>query len=389
MHEALKPLRRLEAKAREGHVATMKQYSWQADVAKAARDEALKRSKKGGEPVAPPDEIEKPRERRYLINDTSYEKLGEVLADNPHGTLAFRDELVSLLRTLDREEYCAARGFFLTAWSGTASYTFDRIMRGKTHIERACLSLIGSTQPSMIGEYVGKANRGGASDDGMLQRFSLAVWPDPSGTWKEIDQFPDNRARDTAWETFTRLDALTASDVGAEREEYDDIPFLRLSEAASGYFKDWRVDLETKLRSGEHGEALESHLAKYRKMVPALALINHLADGGTGPISETAMVRALGFSVYLQSHAVRLYGAKQADEVATAKAILKHVRRGALADGFTSRDVMRPCWSGLTDLERVKRGLGLLAELGWLRPATAQTGGRPTTGYWINPKVRS
>jgi hypothetical protein len=65
------------------------------------------------------------------------------LADNPNGTLAFRDELVSLLKTLDREEHIAAREFFLTAWNGTSGYTFDRIMRGKTHIEAACLSLLG------------------------------------------------------------------------------------------------------------------------------------------------------------------------------------------------------------------------------------------------------
>jgi Protein of unknown function (DUF3987) len=50
----------------------------------------------------------KPRAKRYLVNDTTYEALGVILADNPQGVLAFRDELVSLLKTLDREESCAA-----------------------------------------------------------------------------------------------------------------------------------------------------------------------------------------------------------------------------------------------------------------------------------------
>jgi hypothetical protein len=59
-----------------------------------------------------------PAERRYITNDTTYEKLGEILAQNPNGVLAHRDELVSLLKTLDREEFAAARGFFLTAWGG-------------------------------------------------------------------------------------------------------------------------------------------------------------------------------------------------------------------------------------------------------------------------------
>jgi hypothetical protein len=41
---------------------------------------------------------------------------------------------VSLLNTLDREEFAAARGFFLTAWNGKDRYTFDRIMRVTEHI---------------------------------------------------------------------------------------------------------------------------------------------------------------------------------------------------------------------------------------------------------------
>jgi Protein of unknown function (DUF3987) len=83
--------------------------------------------------------------------------------------LAHRDELVSLLKTLDREEYAAARGFFLTAWNGTTPYKFDRIGRGKVHIEGACLSLIGSTQPGKLAEYVRRAVGGGSGDDGLIQ----------------------------------------------------------------------------------------------------------------------------------------------------------------------------------------------------------------------------
>jgi hypothetical protein len=69
------------------------------------------------------------------------------------GVLGFRDELISLLNTLDREEFAAARGFFLSAWNGTGGYTFDGIVRGTTHIDAACLSLLGSTQPARISEY--------------------------------------------------------------------------------------------------------------------------------------------------------------------------------------------------------------------------------------------
>ena len=73
---------------------------------------------------------EEPQAKRYITSDRTYEALGELLVADPNGILVFRDELVSLLKTLDREEYTAARGFFLSAWSGKQPYTFDRIIRG-------------------------------------------------------------------------------------------------------------------------------------------------------------------------------------------------------------------------------------------------------------------
>jgi hypothetical protein len=149
-----------------------------------------------------------PTERRYVTNDTSYEKLGEILAENPNGVLAHRDERVSLLKTLDREEFAAARGFFLTAWNGKDRYTFDRIMRGRTHIEAACVSLLGSTQPGRLAEYVRRAVSGGAGDDGLIQRFGLLVWPDQSPAWENIDRYPNSAARDAAWGCFVGFDSL-------------------------------------------------------------------------------------------------------------------------------------------------------------------------------------
>jgi hypothetical protein len=58
--------------------------------------------------------------QRYMVNDTTYEALGEILA-HPNGVPAFRDELVSLLKYLDNENNASARGFFLSAWRGLIS----------------------------------------------------------------------------------------------------------------------------------------------------------------------------------------------------------------------------------------------------------------------------
>ena len=330
---------------------------------------------------------EEPSARRYVVNDATYEALGVILADNPNGTLAFRDELVSLLKNLDREEQVSARGFFLTAWNGTSGYTFDRIIRGKTHIETVCLSLLGSTQPGRLAEYMRGALTGGAGDDGMVQRFSLLVWPDQNPSWENTDRYPASEPRAAAWQAFRRLDELTADAAGAATDEFAPVPYLRFDEDAQGVFNEWRQALEMRLRSDDLMPALESHLAKYRKLVPALALINHLADGGTGAISETAILRAVAFAEYLETHAKRAYAAGSEVATAAAKAILKRIRNSDLADGFTARDIYRNHWADLSDRNRPQAGLDLLNDFDWLRGEKRETGGRTSVVYRVNPRA--
>src|SRR5262249_36417423 len=146
---------------------------------------------------------------------------------------------------------------------------------------------------------------------------------------------------------------------------------------AHGLFLEWRIDLERELRSDTLHPALASHFAKYRKVVPTLALINHLADVGGGPISMEAMTRALGMVTYLKSHAERAYGAGIVAETVAAKAILKHIRKGDLRDGFSARDIYRPSWSNLSDREQVQTGLNLLCDYGWIAAVDKRTTSGP------------
>jgi Protein of unknown function (DUF3987) len=396
MAEALKPLHRLEAEARKSNDEARRAYAVSLEAHKLKKEMARTKAKqslgRGADTVEvlSLDVPEAPKDRRYIANDCTYEALGEILANNPNGVLAFRDELVSLPKTLDREEYAAARGFFLSAWSGTGGYTFDRIIRGHTHIEAACVSLLGSTQPGRLAEYVRRAVSGGAADDGLIQRFGLLVWPDGSPEWTKIDRYPDSVARHAAWSTFQRLDKLTADEIGADRDQFEVIPFLRFDDEAQEIFDEWRMKLEGRLRSTDLHPALESHLAKYRKLVPSLALICALADGGTRAIDGAAVLRALAFADYLESHARRCYAAGSEPETAAAKAILSRIRKGDLADGFTCRDVHRRGWSNLSEPDQVQSGLNLLVDCDWLAAepsALGSAGGRPKTVYRINPKA--
>lgn len=392
MAEAMKPISRLDMQARELNDAAAKAYVLETEMCKLAKEDAatkvraaLKNGNQTSAAALAVNEPNEPKARRYVVNDCTYEALGAIMADNPNGVLAFRDELVSLLKTLDREDSASARGFFLSAWNGTGGYTFDRIIRGRTHVDAACLSLLGSTQPGRIAEYIRRAS-GGAGDDGLIQRFGLLVWPDQSPEWRNVDRYPDSEARAAAFDVFQRLDTLDPDAIGCERDAFDTMPFIRFDNTAQGLFEEWRAGLESRLRSNDLSPALESHLAKYRKLVPGLALIGHATDTGGGPIGETALIRALAFTEYLETHARRAYGAANEAEATTAKAILVRIRRGDLTDSFSARDIYRREWANLSDREHVQAGLDLLVDLDWLAQLTTPTGGRSRVAYSINPR---
>ena len=268
MMEALKPLHHLEAEAAKAHAEAL--VAHQAALAdfklhKSVKESVLKEELKkkiaekvvslGGvsslkdmikeaqrrNPVGLGAGPEEPKAVRYRTNNSSYEAIGALLVSNPAGLLVERDELVSLLKHLDREEQCVAIGFDLSGWSGTQPYTFDRITRGHIHVEAVCIGVLGNTQPSKIAEYVRRANADGAGGDGLIQRFGLLVWPDEPADWENVDEYPDSAKRDVVWGISSGYPKLTengALQLGAMKGPYDKIPFVRFDEGAAAEFLD-------------------------------------------------------------------------------------------------------------------------------------------------------
>ena len=70
-----------------------------------------------------------PTRRRYVVNDLTYEKLGEILAENPHGVLSVRDEMRGLFLNLAREESAPARAFYLQQKWIEALRAFNEVAR--------------------------------------------------------------------------------------------------------------------------------------------------------------------------------------------------------------------------------------------------------------------
>jgi Protein of unknown function (DUF3987) len=175
---ALKPLDRLIAKALEAHTAAQADYETEKVVFDAHK-----------EAISDPASIAKalrthgeqapkaPTLRRYKTNDSTVEKLGELLRENPAGLLVVRDELVGLIATWEREGREGERAFFLEAWNGNQSFDTDRIGRGHISIPNLCTSIFGGIQPDKMTVYLEQAAHA-LANDGMLQRFQMLVYPD-------------------------------------------------------------------------------------------------------------------------------------------------------------------------------------------------------------------
>lgn len=397
LSQVLKPLDRLEATAGELHAELMRDFRTRQRLAemsvKDAEKKAQKAIEKGNEETArhlleqaQDDDMQEPPLRRYRVNDTSMEALGETLMDNPTGVLVYRDELHGLLKQMDKEGQEGARAFYLQGFDGDQPYVFDRIGRGRNRrVEAVCVAMLGGIQPGKLQAYIREAVRGGSGDDGLLQRFGLMVWPDDSREWRNIDRWPDTDAKQQAFDLFLRLDALepdTDPDTGRiTPREY------RFDDEAQAMFDDWLTDLMQMLRSRELHPALESHFGKYRKLIPALALVCALADGEE-IVSKRSLIRALEWCDYLKSHAERAYAAGSRTATEGAVALLKKIKSGSIKSGFSPRDVYLKDWSLLATPEDVQAAATLLCDLHHLREiehTPGKQGGRPKTTYEINP----
>jgi hypothetical protein len=212
---------------------------------------------------------------RFKSNDSTVEKLGELLRDNPRGLLIVRDELVGLMASSEREGREGDRAFFLEAYNGDQSFDTDRIGRGHIHIPNLCLSLFGGIQPDKLTAYLDMAT-GALDNDGMLQRFQVLVYPDRRN-WEWRDEAPDPSARERAYDTIERLANFVPVAWGANPAgQYDKFPAFQFTDDAQQTFIEWSIELHDRRTRDESDPLVQQHLSKYDKLFPALALLFHL-----------------------------------------------------------------------------------------------------------------
>lgn len=412
--EALKPLLRLEALAKEEFDCAAHRHAAEAEMHEAQKH-ALKSqmrsvaSAAAAKKKSPETDTEQlktryaqleapqpPVWRRFKTNDSTIEKLSELMGQNPRGLLIFRDELIGLLSSWDKEGRESDRAFHLEAWNGYGSSTTDRVTRGTTYTENLCESIFGGIQPSKLISYLYKTVRN-IENDGLIQRLQVLVYPDEPRKWVLVDQYPNHDEKNRAFAVVEALANMDFVEAGATLEQNAKIPYFQFALDAQEFFYAWWSKLEERLRSSDEDPIMSEHLGKYRSLLPSLALVFHLIEmadqQGSGAITLHSTEQAAQWCTYLETHARRVYGLIGDITIQAAARIARKIEDGAIADGFTARDIYRKQWSLLDDKDVTEAALAELTQCGWIRQepqhSTSQQGGRPPLPVFrINPKVK-
>src|ERR1039457_1089808 len=275
-----RPLNQIPTKWRLSHEESLKNYALgqeRYELQHSVWKEQYKVASKKGNvaPDRPEGKPEEPKLRRLIVNDATFEALHQTMSEKPAGILVIRDELTGWWSQLDRAGREGERAFCLQAWNGDTGHTIDRIARGTIHVEACCMSMLGGIQPGRLRSYLADALKDGPSNDGLIQRFQLLVWPDTAPDWEYVDRPPDPASELTAERVFRNL--VQWDTEGPMR--------YRFAADAQGLFVDWLARLEVRVRGEELHPALVSHLSKYRSLMPSLALLFELADwAAAGPL---------------------------------------------------------------------------------------------------------
>jgi putative DNA primase/helicase len=231
--------------------------------------------------------------------------------------------------------------------------------------------------------------------DGLLQRFQLMVWPDEMRAWRNVDRWPNNAAKNRAFEVFKAIDELEPSSL--QEVEQGDLAALRFTPDAQELFDGWRDELMQRLRSDElkNSPAYQAHLGKYPRLLAALALLFHLVDvvdkKASGRVSFDATAMAVQWIAFLEAHARKVYAPEINSAVLSAHALAEKIKQGEVEDAKPLRDIYRRQWAGLKNAEQVENALAVLKRANWVQIITldpSDKGGRPSEVLRLHPELR-
>ncbi len=325
---------------------------------------------------------------RFTSSDSTMEMLCHLLSKNERGIALVRDELAGWILGMRKSGREGEREFFLEAWTGQGAFDQDRVGRGHIHVDNPRVTVIGSTQPSKAEPLV-NPSLSDFVDDGLVQRFQFLLSYDGNPGSASIDREENLDAKNKVNEVF---DAFLNPVFNSKLELRGYATLIGFDQSASPLYKNWVLDLEAKMKVLDSSEfLLESHLGKYRNLVPKLGLViecirNYESIESMTSISEDSTRKAIAICDFLEKHARNFYSSTNKAPYITAKSLSNHIKSGKLTDGMTLRELSRKHWKGTKNREQLDMALSVLEESNWIKIMSVKSDtGRPSEVIRIHP----
>lgn len=377
MEKALRALRKAqEARFREYKSATdafeREWHTYESNLSLWKKDKSGNRGEQPRKPDAPVC-------IRYVVSDCTIEALAPILAVNPRGVLAARDELGGWLGGFN--QYKSGAGSDVSSWlelHRAGPVTVDRKTGTRIiHIPRAAVSVYGTIPPDTLR----RALTPEFFECGLAARLLLAAPPERQKLWSDreaplhiIDRFADTVAQ------LLALDHVRGPD--GEPEPVN----LRLSQEARTIWIEWYGELSERQAAAPNNR-IKAVLSKIEGGAARLALICQLIhDQRSASIDPEAMSSGVALAKWFADEAERIYAMwSETPEQRQTRGLLEFIQgRGG---SVTVRDLQRGPRQFRVSADEARGQLGALVVAGlgnWERPAPGAKGGHPIEAFRLN-----
>ena len=310
-------------------------------------------------------------ERRYLVDDTTPEKLVEMM-ERQGGSLTVCSAEGGIFDVMQgRYDRTANFDVYLKAHAGDPVIV-DRIGRRSNWIQSPRLTVMLTIQPEVL---IGLMSNSTFRGRGLCGRFLFAMCNSKVGA-RKVSPPPIPPEIKECYRAFVRR-ALAGQSTGV----------IRLSDEADALRQSYQEYVEGLL--GDRWEGMRDWGGKLVGAMVRIAALMHCAvevgDPTQTKITGETMMAAVDVAEFLGAHAERAYQIMGADKgTENAKFIL---RRMAGMSSFSRSELLRRCRGHFVKASEMDPAICVLVERGYMREIERSIGynGRVATEYELNP----
>lgn len=314
-------------------------------------------------------------EREIICNDLTAEALLVKLQKNPLGILIFNDEMTNLFSNFNKQGREQLRPLLLEGFNASDSkYVQERKTADKVVVESVHINILGGIQPNLLDSLI-KDRIEGKGNDGFIERFQLAVFPDPAANRYvdiNIDESIDKKVFD-AYEIIAKLGSAEVTN-------------FHFSSEAQKQWDLWQTRFQEDLN--DQHKTYTAILIKFPALVAKLALVFHIyseAENCNGsefkPSSEIQLkhfLMALKWFSYLSSHSRKILGLGGLNVDLSVQSLIEKLPN--FQGSFTKQQFGQKDWKHLTLSKDRNRALKVLELHGYIKLVT-----QPKKMYLVHP----